>query len=185
LSGGNFHAEPVAFAADQLALAVAEIGSITERRIAILVDTKMSALPPFLIANSGVNSGFMVAQVTAAALASENKSLAHPASVDSIPTSANQEDHVSMATYGARRLLTMADNAAGIVAIELLAAAQGVDFHRPLRSSATLEAVHGLLRRRVPVLSRDRYFAPDIAAARELVVSGALREHVAPGLFAL
>jgi histidine ammonia-lyase len=184
LSGGNFHAEPVAFAADQLALAVAEIGAITERRIAILVDTKMSALPAFLIANSGVNSGFMVAQVTAAALASENKSLAHPASVDSIPTSANQEDHVSMATYGARRLLTMADNAAGIVAIELLAAAQGLNFHRPLRSSATLEAVHRLLRRKVPMLSRDRYFAPDIAAARQLVVSGTLREHVTPGLFA-
>ena len=126
----------------------------------------MSGLPAFLIANSGVNSGFMVAQVTAAALASENKSLAHPASVDSIPTSANQEDHVSMATYGARRLLAMADNAAGIVAIELLAAAQGLNFHRPLRSSTTLEAVHRLLRRSVPVLSRDRYFAPDIAAAR-------------------
>jgi histidine ammonia-lyase len=184
LSGGNFHAEPVAFAADQLALAVAEIGSLAERRIAILVDTKMSGLPPFLVANSGVNSGFMVAQVTAAALTSENKSLAHPASVDSIPTSANQEDHVSMATYAARRLLAMADNAAGIVAIELLAAAQGLDFHRPLRSSNALEAVHRLLRRSVPRLSRDRFFAPDIAAARELVVSGALREHVTAGLFA-
>jgi histidine ammonia-lyase len=183
LSGGNFHAEPVAFAADQLALAVAEIGSIAERRIAILVDTKMSGLPPFLVANSGVNSGFMVAQVTAAALASENKSLAHPASVDSIPTSANQEDHVSMATYGARRLLTMADNTAGIIAIELLAAAQGLDFHRPLRSSDALETVHRQLRRNVPVLSRDRYFAPDIAAARQLVVSGALRGHVSAKLF--
>jgi histidine ammonia-lyase len=183
LSGGNFHAEPVAFAADQLALAIAEIGSIAERRIAILVDTKMSGLPPFLVANSGVNSGFMVAQVTAAALVSENKSLAHPASVDSIPTSANQEDHVSMATYAARRLLAMADNAAGVVAIELLAAAQGLDFRRPLRSSATLESVHRLLRRNVPVLSRDRYFAPDIAAARKLVVSGALREHISPALF--
>ena len=154
LSGGNFHAEPVAFAADQLALAVAEIGSIAERRIAILVDTKMSGLPPFLVANSGVNSGFMVAQVTAAALASENKSLAHPASVDSIPTSANQEDHVSMATYAARRLLAMADNAAGIVAIELLAAAQGLNFHRPLRSSTVLESVHRLLRRSVPMLTQ-------------------------------
>ncbi len=184
LSGGNFHAEPVAFAADQLALAAAEIGSIVERRIAILVDTKMSGLPPFLVANSGVNSGFMVAQVTAAALASENKSLAHPASVDSIPTSANQEDHVSMATYGARRLLAMADNTAGIVAIELLAAAQGLDFRRPLRSSTSLESVHRLLRRRVPVLVRDRYFAPDIAAARELVVSGELREYVSASLFA-
>ena len=184
LSGGNFHAEPVAFAADQLALAVAEIGAIAERRIAILVDTKMSGLPPFLVANSGVNSGFMVAQVTAAALASENKALAHPASVDSLPTSANQEDHVSMATYAARRLLSMADNAAGIIAIELLAAAQGVEFHRPLRSSATLEAAHALLRRRVPRLRRDRYFAPDIAAARELVTGGALRALLAAGLFA-
>jgi histidine ammonia-lyase len=184
LSGGNFHAEPVAFAADQLALAVAEIGSLAERRIAILVDTKMSGLPAFLVANSGVNSGFMVAQVTAAALASENKSLAHPASVDSIPTSANQEDHVSMATYAARRLLAMADNAAGIIAIELLAAAQGLNFHRPLRSSTVLEAVHRLLRRSVPMLTSDRYFAPEIAAARQLVVSGALREHVTPDLFA-
>jgi histidine ammonia-lyase len=184
LSGGNFHAEPVAFAADQLALAVAEIGSIVERRIAILVDTKMSGLPAFLVANSGVNSGFMVAQVTAAALTSENKCLAHPASVDSIPTSANQEDHVSMATYGARRLLSMADNAAGIVAIELLAAAQGLDLHRPLRSSTALEAVHGLLRRSVPMLSRDRYFAPDIAAARQLVVGGVLREQLRSRLFA-
>ena len=183
LSGGNFHAEPVAFAADQLALAVAEIGTIAERRIALLVDTKMSGLPAYLVMNSGLNSGFMVAQVTAAALAAENKALAHPASVDSIPTSANQEDHVSMATYAARRLLTMADNAAGIIAIELLAAAQGLDFHRPLRSSKPLEAVHRLLRRSVPVLQRDRYFAPDIAAARALIVSGALREHVTPGLF--
>jgi len=174
LSGGNFHAEPVAFAADQLALAVAEIGSLAERRLAILVDTKMSGLPPFLVANSGVNSGFMVAQVTAAALASENKALAHPSSIDSLPTSANQEDHVSMATYAARRLLAMADNAAGIIAIELLAAAQGVDFHRPLRSSAALEQAHALLRRRVPRLARDRFFAPDIAAARALVTGGAL-----------
>jgi histidine ammonia-lyase len=185
LSGGNFHAEPVAFAADQLALAVAEIGSLAERRIALLVDTKMSGLPPYLIANSGVNSGFMVAQVTAAALAAENKALAHPASVDSIPTSANQEDHVSMATYAARRLLAMADNAAGIIAIELLAAAQGLEFHRPLLSSARLEAVHRLLRRSVPKLGRDRFFAPDIAAARELITSGALREHLSADLFAL
>jgi histidine ammonia-lyase len=184
LSGGNFHAEPVAFAADQLALAIAEIGAIAERRIAVLVDTKMSELPAFLVANSGVNSGFMVAQVTAAALAAENKALAHPASVDSLPTSANQEDHVSMATYAARRLLSMADNAAGIIAIELLAAAQGVDFHRPLRSSATLETAHALLRRRVPRLRSDRYFAPDIAAARELVTGGALRTLPGAGLFA-
>ena len=184
LSGGNFHAEPVAFAADQLALAVAEIGSMAERRVALLVDTKMSGLPAYLIANSGVNSGFMVAQVTAAALTSENKALAHPSSVDSIPTSANQEDHVSMATYAARRLLTMADNAAGIIAIEWLAAAQGLEFHRPLRSSQTLEAAHRLLRREVPMLKRDRYFAPDIAAARSLIISGALREHLRSSLFA-
>ncbi|MBS0388335.1 MAG: aromatic amino acid lyase, partial [Proteobacteria bacterium] len=131
-----------------------------------------------------LNSGFMIAQVTAAALASENKSLAHPSSVDTIPTSANQEDHVSMATYAARRLLSMADNAAGIVAIELLAAAQGLDFHRPLRSSKALEGARALLRRRVPALKADRYFAPDIAAARELVTSGALRVQLLPRLFA-
>src|SRR5258706_1635195 len=182
LSGGNFHAEPVAFAADQLALAVAEIGSIAERRIALLVDTKMSGLPAYLVAHSGLNSGFMVAQVTAAALAAENKALAHPASVDSIPTSANQEDHVSMATYAARRLLSMADNAAGIVAIELLAAAQGLECHRPLRSSRPLEAVLRLLRQKVPRLERDRFFAPDIEAARPLITSGALRRQLAPGL---
>jgi len=184
LSGGNFHAEPVAFAADQLALAAAELGSLAERRIALLVDTKMSGLPAYLVANSGVNSGFMVAQVTAAALASENKALAHPSSVDTIPTSANQEDHVSMATYAARRLLAMADNAVGIVAIELLAAAQGLDFHRPLRSSAPLETVRGLLRRRVPTLESDRYFAPDIAAARALIAGGLLRTQILPRLFA-
>jgi histidine ammonia-lyase len=184
LSGGNFHAEPVAFAADQLALAIAEIGSIAERRIALLVDNKMSGLPAYLVANSGLNSGFMVAQVTAAALTSENKALAHPSSVDSIPTSANQEDHVSMATYAARRLLIMADNAAGIIAIELLAAAQGLDFHRPLRSSVALETLHRLLRRRVPRLQRDRYFAPDIAAARALIIGGALRAQLPPRLFA-
>ncbi len=139
LSGGNFHAEPVAFAADQLALAIAEIGALAERRIALLIDATISGLPPFLTSASGVNSGFMIAHVTAAALASENKSLAHPASVDSLPTSANQEDHVSMATFAARRLSDMADNTAAIVAIELLAAAQGIDFRRPLRSSDALE----------------------------------------------
>jgi histidine ammonia-lyase len=182
LSGGNFHAEPVAFASDQLALAIAEVGSIAERRIALLVDTKMSGLPAYLVAHSGLNSGFMVAQVTAAALVAENKALAHPASVDSIPTSANQEDHVSMATYAARRLLSMADNAAGIIAVELLAAAQGLEFHRPLRSSRPLESVLRLLRQKVPRLEQDRYFAPDIEAARALITSGALRRHLAPGL---
>ncbi len=172
LSGGNFHAEPVAFAADTLALAIAEIGSLSERRIAVLVDPKMSGLPAFLVENSGLNSGFMIAQVTAAALVSENKSLAFPCSVDSIPTSANQEDHVSMATHAARRLGPMVDNAAAVVGIELLAAAQGIDFHRPAWSSATLERVHAVIRAEVPHYAADRYFAPDIEAARNLVKAG-------------
>ena len=172
LSGGNFHAEPVAFAADTLALALAEIGSMAERRVAVLVDPKMSGLPAFLVENSGVNSGFMIAQVTAAALVSENKTLAAPCSVDSIPTSANQEDHVSMATHGARRLGSMVDNAATVVGIELLAAAQGIDFHRPARSSESLEHVHAGIRGDVPYYAADRYFAPDIQAARHWVKSG-------------
>jgi histidine ammonia-lyase len=142
LSGGNFHAEPVAFAADNLALAIAEIGALSERRTAMLMDPGISNLPAFLVEHGGLNSGFMIAQVTAAALASENKSLAHPASVDSLPTSANQEDHVSMATYAARRLHQMLDNTAGVVGIEWLAAAQALDFHRPMRSSPALEAFH-------------------------------------------
>jgi histidine ammonia-lyase len=171
LSGGNFHAEPVAFAADTLALALAEIGSLAERRIAVLVDPKMSGLPAFLVDNSGLNSGFMIAQVTAAALVSENKTLAAPASVDSIPTSANQEDHVSMATHAARRVSTMVDNAAAVVGIELLAAAQGIDFHRPARSSAGLEHVHAGIRQEVPFYAVDRLFAPDIAAAQSWVKS--------------
>jgi histidine ammonia-lyase len=172
LSGGNFHAEPVAFAADNLALAIAEIGALSERRTAMLMDPVLSNLPAFLIEHGGLNSGFMIAQVTAAALASENKSLAHPASVDSLPTSANQEDHVSMATYAARRLHTMLDNTAGVVAIEWLAAAQALEFHRPLRSSAPLEALHARLRERVPFLASDRLMAPDIAAATVLVEAG-------------
>jgi histidine ammonia-lyase len=174
LSGGNFHAEPVALAADQLALTAAEIGSLSERRTALLIDPKMSGLPAFLVEESGLNSGFMVPQVTAAALVAENKTLATPASIDSIPTSAGQEDHVSMATHGARRLLEMATNAAGIVAIELLAAAQGIEFHRPLKSSRPLEAALGILRHAVPRYDRDRFFAPDIEAAANLVRSGAL-----------
>ncbi len=169
ISGGNFHAEPVAFAADTLALALAEIGSISERRVAVLVDPKMSGLPAFLVENSGLNSGFMIAQVTAAALVAENKTLAAPASVDSIPTSANQEDHVSMATHAARRVLRMAENAAAIISVELLAAAQGIDFHRPARSSAALEQVHGVIRGEVPHYAADRFFAPDLAAARQWV----------------
>jgi len=174
LSGGNFHAEPVALVADALAVAIAEIGSLSERRIAVLVDPKMSGLPAFLVEDSGLNSGFMVAHVTAAALVSENKSLAHPASVDSIPTSANQEDHVSMATFAARRLTAMARNAAGVVGIELLAASQGIEFHRPLRSSEALERAHAEVRALVPAYARDRFFQPDIAAAVGLVESGRL-----------
>ncbi len=165
LSGGNFHAEPVAFAADTLALAIAEIGSLAERRIAVLVDPKMSGLPAFLVENSGLNSGFMIAQVTAAALVSENKTLATPCSVDSIPTSANQEDHVSMATHAARRLKVMVDNAAAVVGIEFLAAAQGIDFHRPIKSSPVLEKIHAHIRSEVSFYDADRYFAPDIEAA--------------------
>ena len=174
LSGGNFHAEPVALAADGMALAIAEVGAIAERRIAMLIDSSVSRLPPFLTEDAGLNSGFMIAHVTAAALASENKSLAHPASVDSLPTSANQEDHVSMATFAARRLQAMVDNTAHILGIELLAAAQGIDFLRPLHSSPVLEQVHALLRQRVPKMQQDRYLAPDIAHATELVRDGSL-----------
>ena len=172
LSGGNFHAEPVAFAADNLALAIAEVGALSERRTAMLMDPVISGLPAFLIEHGGLNSGFMIAQVTSAALASENKSLAHPASVDSLPTSANQEDHVSMATYAARRLHQMLDNTTGIVAIEWLSAAQAVEFHRPLVSSPPLEALHALLREQVPFMHQDRLMAPDIAAATTLVEQG-------------
>jgi histidine ammonia-lyase len=175
LSGGNFHAEPVAFAADHLALAIAEIGALSERRIALLIDASISGLPPFLTSASGVNSGFMIAHVTAAALASENKSLAHPASVDSLPTSANQEDHVSMATFAARRLSDMAANTSAIVAIELLAAAQGIDFRRPLTSSAPLEQAHAMIRAVAPHLDGDRYLALDIEAVTPLVRDGAFR----------
>lgn len=174
LSGGNFHAEPVAFAADMIALALCEIGSIAERRVAMLVDPALSGLPAFLTPHPGLNSGFMIPQVTAAALVSENKQRAYPASVDSIPTSANQEDHVSMAAHGARRLIAMAENVSAILAIEYLASAQGCDFHRPLRSSITLEAVRTLLRGQVPALEGDRYFHPDIAHAQSLIRSGAL-----------
>ncbi len=169
LSGGNFHAEPVAFAADMIALAICEIGSISERRIAMLVDPALSGLPAFLTPKPGLNSGFMIPQVTAAALVSENKQRAYPASVDSIPTSANQEDHVSMAAHGSRRLLDMADNLRGVIAIEWLAAAQGCDFHTGLSSSDVLEAARAMLRDRVPTLTDDRHFHPDIAAASALV----------------
>ena len=174
LSGGNFHAEPVAFAADMIAMALCEIGSISERRIAMLVDPALSGLPAFLTPRPGLNSGFMIPQVTAAALVSENKQRAYPASVDSIPTSANQEDHVSMAAHGARRLLEMADNVSAVIGIELLAACQGIDFHAPLKSSDALEAAHEHLRAKVPTLEDDRHFHPDMEAATALIRSGSL-----------
>jgi len=174
ISGGNFHAEPVALAADGMALAIAEVGAIAERRIAMLIDSSVSRLPPFLTADAGLNSGFMIAHVTAAALASENKSMAHPASVDSLPTSANQEDHVSMATFAARRLQGMISNTSNILGIELLAAAQGIEFLRPLKSSAALEAVHALLRKDIPAHNVDRYLAPDMAHATQLVRDGSV-----------
>ncbi len=182
LYGGNFHAEPIAFAADNLALAIAEIGAMSERRIAMLTDAHHSKLPAFLVKETGLDSGFMVAQVTAAALASENKSLAHPASVDSIPTTANHEDFVSMATFAARRLSEMADNAAAIVAIELLAAAQGMEFRRPVRSSDTLERVLAAIRAEVPAYDEDRFFAPDIAAIKAMVGDGAFLDLVPENL---
>jgi histidine ammonia-lyase len=187
VSGGNFHAEPVALAADAMACAIAEVGAIAERRIAMLIDSNVSRLPPFLTADAGLNSGFMIAHVTAAALASENKSLAHPASVDSLPTSANQEDHVSMATFAARRLQPMVANVAHILAIELLAAAEGIEFLRPLRSSAPLESAHALLRTQVPRFAVDRFIAPDIERAAALVRVGTLAWafRAMPGLPAL
>jgi histidine ammonia-lyase len=177
LSGGNFHAEPVAFAADNLALAVAEIGALSERRIALLIDATLSGLPPFLVRDGGVNSGFMIAHVTAAALASENKLLAHPASVDSLPTSANQEDHVSMATFAARKLGDLAENTAIILAIELLAAAQGVDLRAPHLTSEKLQRVMREIRARVPHYDIDHYLAPDIAAMADAVNGGVIAAH--------
>jgi histidine ammonia-lyase len=174
ISGGNFHAEPVAFAADMIAMALCEIGSLAERRIAMLVDPALSGLPAFLTPKPGLNSGFMIPQVTAAALVSENKQCAYPASVDSIPTSANQEDHVSMATHGARRLLSMASNVVHVIGIEFLAAVQGCDMHAPLRSSAPLERARALLRGTVLHLDEDRHMAPDIEQASKFVRSGAL-----------
>lgn len=182
LSGGNFHAEPVAMAADNLALAIAEIGSLTERRISLMMDKNMSQLPAFLVENGGVNSGFMIAQVTAAALASENKALSHPHSVDSLPTSANQEDHVSMAPAAGRRLWDMADNVRGIVAIEWLAACQGLDFRTGLRSTEPLEQARRTLRDKVGYYDKDRFFAPDIEATTALLRHHELTELLPPGL---
>ena len=172
VSGGNFHAEPVALVCDALAVVIAEIGAISERRIAMLVDTHVSGLPAFLTPDAGLNSGFMIVHVTAAALASENKSMAHPASVDSLPTSANQEDHVSMATFAARRLQPMLHNTAHIVGIELLAAAQGIEFLRPLKSSAPLESLHALIRNASSAMMQDRSLAADMSALQKLVISG-------------
>jgi histidine ammonia-lyase len=169
LSGGNFHAQPIAFAADHMALAIAEIGALSERRMALLLDTSMSSLPPFLVEDAGVNSGFMIAQVTAAALASENKSLAHPASVDSMPTSANQEDHVSMATFAARRLRDMNLNTRYIIAVELLAASQGIELRRPLRSNPSLEHFWDAIRQVAAYWDHDRYFQPDLEAIARLI----------------
>ncbi len=181
-SGGNFHAEPVAMAADTLALAIAEIGGMSERRIAMLIDHKISGLPPFLVKNAGVNSGFMIAHVTAAALASENKSLAHPASVDSLPTSANQEDHVSMATFAARRLGDMAFNTATIVGVELLAATQGIEFHAPLKTAPALQKAMKAIRARVGHYAKDHYFAPDIRIATKMVEEGNFLSFMPGGL---
>lgn len=181
ISGGNFHAEPVAMAADGLAIAAAEIGAISERRVALLLDSHLSQLPPFLVNDSGVNSGFMIAQVTAAALASENKTLAHPASVDSLPTSANQEDHVSMATFAARKLVDLTDNLAGIIAVELLCAAQGVELRAPLKSSKAAQKAIKLIRTKAAFYEKDRYMAADIEAIKTLVLSGQLN-HLIPSL---
>ncbi|EML4683120.1 TPA: histidine ammonia-lyase [Citrobacter amalonaticus] len=178
ISGGNFHAEPVAMAADNLALAIAEIGALSERRIALMMDKHMSQLPPFLVKNGGVNSGFMIAQVTAAALASENKALAHPHSVDSLPTSANQEDHVSMAPAAGRRLWEMAANTRGVLAVEWLAACQGIDLREGLTSSPLLEQARTVLREQVAHYTQDRFFAPDIKRATELLAQGALLQLV-------
>ncbi len=171
LSGGNFHAQPIAFAADNIALAIAEIGAMSERRMALLLDSNMSNLPAFLVEDAGVNSGFMIAQVTSAALASENKSLAHPASVDSLPTSANQEDHVSMSTFAARRLTDMNLNTRYVVAIEVLASCQGIELRRPLRSNVELETYWSEVRKVAAYWDHDRYFQPDLEAIALLIRS--------------
>ncbi|MDP1604522.1 MAG: histidine ammonia-lyase [Legionella sp.] len=175
LSGGNFHGEIIAMAADNLALAIAEIGANAERRIALLIDKHFSGLPAYLVRDGGLNSGFMIAHVTAASCASDNKALAHPHSVDSLPTSANQEDHVSMATNAARRLLEMVDNTATILAIELLAACQGLEFHKPLTTSPKLQKIYEAVRRHVEPYHTDRYFAPDIAIIKKMILEGEFR----------
>jgi histidine ammonia-lyase len=172
ISGGNFHAQPVAFAADIIAMALCEVGSISERRTSVLVDPKMSGLPAFLTEDSGVNSGLMIPQVTAAALVSENKSLAFPASVDSIPTSAGQEDHVSMAPIAARKAAQVARNAAGVIAVELMAAAEGIEYHAPLKTSPGLQVVHDAVRAHSPHFTADRYWADEMAALQAAVLGG-------------
>jgi histidine ammonia-lyase len=183
VSGGNFHAEPVAFAADQIALAICEIGAIAQRRVALMVDPTLSfGLPPFLAAEPGLNSGFMIAEVTSAALMSENKQMAHPASIDSTPTSADQEDHVSMACHGARRLLAMSENLFGIIGIEAATGAQGIDFRAPLKTSGELARAHAAIRSVMPTLEADRYMAAELEAAIELVRSGALNASVSEGI---
>jgi histidine ammonia-lyase len=174
ISGGNFHAQPVAFAADTIAIALCEVGSISERRISVLVDPKMSGLPAFLTPDSGVNSGLMIPQVTAAALVSENKSLAFPVSVDSIPTSAGQEDHVSMAPIAARKAGQIARNAAGVIAVELMAAAEGIDYHAPLTTSPKLQAIHAAVRGLSPHFTADRYWADEMSALQAAVLDGAI-----------
>ena len=174
ISGGNFHAQPVAFAADIIAMALCEVGSLSERRTSVLVDPTMSRLPAFLTDDGGLNSGLMIPQVTAAALVSENKSLAFPASVDSIPTSAGQEDHVSMAPIAARKAVRIAHNAAGVIAVELIAAAQGLDYHAPLQTSPALRALHGKVRALSPHLGTDRYWADEMAAIQAAVLAGDL-----------
>ena len=176
ISGGNFHAQPVAFAADIIAMAMCEVGSLSERRTAVLIDPKMSGLPAFLTDDGGVNSGLMIPQVTQAALVAENRSLAFPSSVDSVPTSAGQEDHVSMAPISARKAATIARNAAGIVAVELIAAAQGVDYHAPLKTSAKLQAVHAKVRELSPRLESDRYWADEMVALQAAVLAGGIGE---------
>jgi histidine ammonia-lyase len=182
ISAGNFHAEPVAMAADNLAIAIAEIGSLSERRMALLIDATLSKLPPFLVDNGGVNSGFMIAQVTSAALASENKTLAHPASVDSLPTSANQEDHVSMAAFAGRRLADMYENTNGVLAVEYLAAVQGLDFRAPLKGSELIEQARDILRDKVAFYDKDRYFAPDINEASGLISDALFNDFMAEGI---
>ncbi|WP_374833043.1 histidine ammonia-lyase [Paenochrobactrum pullorum] len=183
ISGGNFHAEPVAFAADQIALAICEIGAIAQRRIALLVDPALSfGLPAFLAKKPGLNSGLMIAEVTSAALMSENKQMSHPASVDSTPTSANQEDHVSMACHGARRLLQMTDNLNAIIGIEALTGALGVELREPLETSPELKKAIAALRAKVPTLEIDRYMANDLETATEVVADGSLNASISNGI---